>query len=325
LRSGFRFKARLDLRHPALRRTALLALPLLLYVATNLVGVTFRNRFALQVALPGLQPDAGQAIVTYAWVFYQLPYGIFAVALATAFFPELSAAAHQADWKKYADQFTRGLRTTALLILPCAALLVALAYPIVKVYQFGSFKAAAVAPTAQVLSVWALGLFSFAAFMFILRSFYSMQDTRTPMLLNIFATALQVLMYWAFTQGVAGWGGLGLAGIPASDVVTYTLLSIALLVVLRLRIGPMDLSKTSRSIGRSLIVALGAGVSAWAAVALTPGLGASRWGFLLQDVVGASVGLAVAAGLAVALRIPEVETAKRLISRVVGRLLPGRG
>jgi putative peptidoglycan lipid II flippase len=325
LRSGFRFTAKLDLHHPALRRTGLLALPLLLYVATNLVGVTFRNRFALQVALPGLQPDAGQAIVTYAWVFYQLPYGIFAVALATAFFPELSAAAQQADWKSYADHFTRGLRTTALLILPCAALLVALAYPIVRVYKFGSFNAAGVAPTAQVLSVWALGLFSFAAFMFILRSFYSMQDTRTPMVLNIFATALQVAMYWAFTQGVGGWKGFGIAGIPASDVITYSLLSIALLIVLRRRIGPMGLGTTAGSVGRSVVVAVGAGLAAWAVVALTPVLGATKLGFLVQVAVGGSLGLAVAAGLAIALHIPEVAMARRLISRVVGRLLPGRG
>jgi putative peptidoglycan lipid II flippase len=325
LRSGFRFRARLDLHHPALKRTALLAVPLLLYVATNLVGVTFRNRFALGVSLPGLGADAGPAVITYAWVFYQLPYGIFAVALATAFFPELSTAAHRADWKAYASHFSRGIRTTALLILPCAALLVALAYPIARVYQFGSFKAAAVAPTAQVLSVWAVGLFSFAAFMFVLRSFYSLQDTRTPMVLNVFATALQVLMYWAFTQGVLGWGGFGIAGIPASDVVTYTLLSLALLVVLRRRIGPMDLGSTFGSVGRSVVVAVGAGVSAWALVALTPGLGTTRWGFLLQDVLGASIGLGMAAALAVALRIPEVATARRLIARVVERLLPRRG
>ena len=44
------------------RVLATLAVPLLLYVATNLVGVSFRNQFALQVPLPGLDVNAGQAI-----------------------------------------------------------------------------------------------------------------------------------------------------------------------------------------------------------------------------------------------------------------------
>ncbi len=326
LKTGFRFRARLDLKDPTLRRLGLLAIPLLFYVGTNLVAVSFRNRFASITPMPpGIQPGSGGGLLMYPWVFYQLPYGIFAVALATAFFPELSAAANRTDWRQFADYFSRGLRTTGLLIMPCAALLIALSTPIAKLFQGGNFEAIAVAPVAQVLSMWALGVFSFAAFMFILRSFYSMQDTRTPALMNIPATALQIGLYWTLTQGIAGWPGIGIVGIPAADVVTYTLLGIALLVVLRVRIGPLGLGVAAGSLVRSLVVAIGAGLTAWAVVALTPGLGGSRFGFLLQLVAGTAAGLVIAAGLAVALRIPEVAMARRLIGRVVARLIPGRG
>src|SRR3974377_2375946 len=102
----------------------------------------------------------------------QRPSVTFAVALATAFLPELATAAHKADWSGYSDRFGRGLRATGMLVIHSAALVTVLSVPIWTAYRFGAFSAAAVVPTAQVLSVWALGLFSFAGYMFVLRSFY---------------------------------------------------------------------------------------------------------------------------------------------------------
>ena len=44
----------------------------------------------------------------------------------------------------------------------------------------GRFTAADVSPVAQALQWWAIGLVFFAAMMFLLRTFYSLKDTRTP-------------------------------------------------------------------------------------------------------------------------------------------------
>ncbi len=160
----------LDFKNEGLRRLGLLAGPTVIYVITNLVGVSFRNQFAFSAVVHGLavgtEPD-----LTYAWVWYQLPYGIFAVALATALLPELSAAAHNQDWPRFARNFGLGLRATALLILPSAALLIAMSTQIITMFKAGAFTSQAVPATAQVLSVWALGLFSFAAYMLVLRGF----------------------------------------------------------------------------------------------------------------------------------------------------------
>jgi putative peptidoglycan lipid II flippase len=323
-KTGFRFKLELDWHHPGLRQIGIMAVPTVLYVITNLVGVTFRNRFAFSAPVPGLQPGSGPAIVSYAWALYQLPYGIFAVALATAFFPELSAAAHDMDWKRFAGNFGQGLRVTALLVMPSAAILIALAPQLVHVFVRGKFTMAGVAPTAEVLMVWGLGLFSFAAYMFVLRSFYSTQDARTPAITNVFATLLQITLYWTLTQGVAGWGGIGLPGIPAADATAYTLHFLVLAFLLRRKVGPLEFGRSVSSVARTALSAIGGGLAAWAVACLTPALWTSSYGYLLQLLLGAVAGILVVWGLATALRVPEMGAVSKLLGRVFGRLAPGK-
>jgi putative peptidoglycan lipid II flippase len=233
LKLGFRFKPVIDLQDPAIRKMAVKMLPIVGYVAVNMVGVSFRNAFATQAFRDG------SATLSYAWSWYQLPYGVLAVSLITALFPELSALAEKADWGGYKTTFSRGMRAMGVLILPSTAMLIALSVPLVTLYRFGSFPAEAVPLVGAVLSVWALGLFSFATYMLVLRGFYAFQDSRTPMFTNVFATIVQVGLYWSLTTFVIK-GPYALLGIPTADAVAYTLHLGLLLFLLRRRVGSFD-------------------------------------------------------------------------------------
>lgn len=318
---NWRWRPNIDWRHPALRRLGAKMVPVLGYVVVNLVGVSFRNAVALKA--PTTPAGAGPGALQYAWIFYQLPYGIFAVALATAIFPELSEHAARKDWTAFKGQFTRGLRANAALILPMAAMLVALSVPLVRILAAGEFKAGSVPLVAGVLVVWALGLFSFASYMFTVRGFYAIQDTRTPMMTNVFATLIQVGLYWVLTIGAFGWGGIGLKGIPAGDAIAYTLHFLVLQYILRRRLGGFDLRASASAVARLVLASAVGGALAWAVVQLTPSLGSSRFGFVLQLLAGGTVGLGASYGLARLMRVREMETAAGMLGRAFGRILPG--
>ncbi len=151
LKTGWRHSWGLGLDDPALRRMLWLAVPTVIYVVTNLVAVSFRNASAFAVS------PTGPSILTYAWIFYQLPYGILAVALATAVFTELADAAGRQDTEEFKSTFLRGLRTTGVLMLPTSALLIALATPLVSLYRVGAFKASDVPLVVGALRWWACG------------------------------------------------------------------------------------------------------------------------------------------------------------------------
>jgi putative peptidoglycan lipid II flippase len=313
MKSGIRYTPRLGLSDPAVRRMLVLALPTLLYVVTNLVAVSFRNASALAVA------DEGPSVLMYAWTFYQLPYGILAVALATAVFTELADAAGRKDMTALKDHFSTGLRTTGVLMLPAAALLIALAEPLVSLYRIGAFKAEDVAPVANALRFWAAGLVFYAGMMFVLRTFYSLKDTRTPMLANLVLTPLQIGLYLVLSTGMLGWPGLGIIGIPIADGIFYSLLFVTLALLLRRRIGGYDLRGVARTFATMLFASALGGAVAFGVAALlappVPGFSAA----LIQVSVAGAVGLVVAFGIGRLLGVAEVMVATGLVMRVLRR------
>lgn len=317
IKMGFRYTPRIDLRHPGLRRMGRMALPTLVYVVTNLVAVSFRNAYAFEVS-----PE-GPATLLYAWMFYQLPYGIFAVALATAIFTELSDQAGRDDWPSFKSTFSRGFKATGMLIIPMAAMLIALSEPLIRLYRAGAFTASDVPVVAEILAWWGATLFFFAGYMFILKTFYSLQDTRTPMLVNLVLTVGQVGMYATLTVGFAGWGGFGLKGIPIADMVFFAVSLAVLALLLRRKIGGYDVRGVVWMLTRTTIAAAVGGLAAYGVLRLTPGLAAGTTGFLLQLLLGGVVGLGVAFGGASLLRVEEVGIGTDLIRRLFARLGQG--
>jgi len=313
LKLGLRYTPRIDWHHPALGTIARKLGPLLVYTITNLVAVSFRNAYAFEAA------DRGPAVLAYAWMFYQLPYGIFAVALATAVFPELSALAERRDWTAFKAMFGRGFRSTIVLIVPLATLLAALATPVVRLYRAGSFTAADVPVVADVLVWWAAGLFFFAGYMFVLKTFYSLQDTRTPMLTNIAATLVHVALYATLSTGIGEWSGLGLKGIPIADGIFFAVHLIALGALLRKRIGGIDARTIVGTFVRIVIASAAGALAALRVTVALPGLAEAWTSSLLQLVLAGLTGLGVTYGIAMLLGVSEVRDGVVRIRRVLSR------
>lgn len=314
LKTGWRYSAGLGLSDPAVQRMLKLAIPTVIYVVTNLVAVSFRNASALAVS------EKGVSVLTYAWVFYQLPYGILAVALATAVFTELSEAVGRKDDDAFRGTFARGLRATGVLILPTSAVMVALAVPLVTLYRVGAFKAEDVPAVASALRWWAGGLIFYALTMFLLRAFYSLKDTRTPMWVNLVLTGgVQIALYWLLSTGIGSWGGIGINGIPIADVVFYLCVSLTLAVLLQRRIGGYDARGVMWTFARMAIASTAGGGCAWSITQALAQLSGGPVGALIQVAVAGTVGLLVAFGLGRLFGVAEVAEGFALVRRVFER------
>ncbi|MBS3974899.1 MAG: murein biosynthesis integral membrane protein MurJ [Actinobacteria bacterium] len=305
---------RIDLSHPGLKAMGKMALPTVIYVITNIVAVSFRNAYALDVAADG------PATLSYAWMFYQLPYGILAVALATAFFTELSDAAGRQDLEEFRTRFTTGIRATAMLILPASALLIALAHPLITLYRAGKFTAEDVPQVAAVLQWWASGLFFFASFMFVLKTFYSLKDTRTPMLTNLGLTVVHVGLYAVLTTGALGFAGIGLVGIPISDAVFYAMSAILLAYLLRRKIGNFGAGTVVKTIVKIAIAAAIGGGAAFGVAQAFPNPDALPKIALATVLAGGITGLAVTWGAARLLRVQELSYGEELVRKGLSKI-----
>lgn len=317
LRIGFRFRLSLDLKDPSLRKMLRKTAPVIGYVVVNIVGISFRNAFATQTMRDG------SAVLSYAWMWYQLPFGVLAVSYISTVFPELSRRAAAVDWTSFKNLFSSGLRVMALLMMPSAAILLALGTPLVTLYRFGRFPADAIPLVTAVLAAWTLGLFFFASYMLTLRAFYAMQDTWTPMVTNFFLTAVQVGLYALLTKVIDG--PFALVGIPAADAVFFLLHTIVLLIILHRRIGPFGFRHVLGGWLRAFSGATAGGLSAAAVVFATAGIGSTASGNLARIALGGAVGLGVSYAALRHVGVGEMSYVDGLLRRVGSRLTRRNG
>ncbi len=163
----------------------------------------------------------------YADRVFQLPLGLFVIALSTAMLPTLSSQAHEGRSKDLHDTTETAVRVILFLTVPSAIALWVLATPIVSViFRRGVFLAHDVVMTARALELYALGLVPIAAGRILTQVFYSSQDPRAPARIAAVAFAVNLIGSLALMP-LLGHGGLSLAtsiSAWAQLVITYRVL-----------------------------------------------------------------------------------------------------
>jgi putative peptidoglycan lipid II flippase len=168
---------------------------------------------------------------------------------------------------------------------------------------------------ADTFAFMAIGLAGYAAFQQIMRAFYSMQDTRTPWLIN--SAGVLVNIATAFPLFIA----LGVPGLGLSHAISYVAALAFGAIVLSSRLEGWE----GRSLGSWLVPFIGASVAAGAVswlVARFVGRAVDITVFggqALQVVSAVALGAAVYLGIAAAFRFEELGRAMRLTGRLLGR------
>jgi putative peptidoglycan lipid II flippase len=286
------------------------------------VGYVIANQVALWVVIVLANEERGGAFVYLsAYAFFQLPHGLFSVSITSAVAPELAAAGARADPPALRHRFSRALRLMLTVIIPAAAVYVALARPIVvALLQRGAFSAADAAVVADTLVGFAIGLPFFSTYLFALRAFYSLEDTKTPFLLNLVENAINI----ALALALFSW--LGIPGLGLAFSGAYAVAAVATLIVLSHRIGGLSGRGIETSAAKVLVVSGAAGGVAWL-IAHVIG-----WETTQAAILTVVLGLGAAAVVTVGgLRLLKVEEYTELaailgpkLREASGRLRPGR-
>jgi putative peptidoglycan lipid II flippase len=247
-RIGFRFHFVWHWRDQAIRKMATLSAFTIGYVVTNQLGYLL-----VPVLAYGVQ--GGYTAYTTAFIFFQLPHGVFAVSVMTALLPPLSEYAVAGNWDAFRATLSRGIRLTAAVLLPAALGYLALAGPIVRLLlQHGVVTEASTDLLVPVLMVFVLGLVPFSTFQLVLRAFYALQDTRTTFLVNLVAVgvnaAANLLLFNLLPER---WK---IPGLALGHAAHYTVGSALLLMVLSRRIGGLDGARIMAAVARMLAAGL---------------------------------------------------------------------
>ena len=311
-REGYRYQPVFSFRDPGLRQVLAMMVPGTLGVAAVNINVLV-NTF-----LATTQEDGAVSWLGYAFRLMYLPIGLFGVSIATAALPDVSRQAAAADLASIRRTVSAALRLMLMLNVPAMVGLVVLAEPIVALlYERGRFTAADTAATAAALMFYAPGLLGYSAVKIAAPTFYSLRDSRTPVLVSMLAILVNItLNLWLVD--VLGFRGLAL-GTAVSALVNAGLL----LVLLRRRLGGLDdrplALAAAKILAASCVMAGATLLVSHLLGTLLPGGG--EWTRIVR--VGGSIAAAMLA-LAAAARLLGIDEFESAVGRVLRRVAPAR-
>ena len=297
----------LDWRDPAVKRVFVLMVPVTLGLGLINVNAVIDVFFASRYIDATLAPTAIQK----AFLIYMLPQGMFSVAIATVLFPTLSRFASRGDMVGFRQTVSNGLRQIAFLLIPAAVVSAVLAEPIVRIlYQRGLFHPPQTPVVAAVLAAFSAGLVFNGAMLLLNRAFFSLQSNWVPTAIALGNLFLNVILDAAFYH-------LGAWGIALSTAICNVAGTIALLVLLRRRLGRFEGRAIATTVVKVCIASAAVAAVAWFVWhPLDSALGRS---FPAQVV---SLGLALSSSVAVylgacrLLRVREMQVLLSLRSRL---------
>ena len=275
LRSDLHLRFRWQPGHEAMRRIARLA--------SWTFGIVLSNQVALVVVLAladGARVPGAVSAYTYAYTFFQLPYGIIAVSVMSAVTPSLSARWAEGDIVAFRRRMVFGLRSILVVIIPSAVGMVILAHPLIDlILDHGAETSAQASVTADTLAMFALGLPGFCTFLYMVRVLQAMQDTRTAFRIYLVENGINIAL------GIALVGPLGVRGLALSVSIAYTVAAVIALSVVAGKdegLGGSDLTTpVTRVLGATAVMAV--------VTVLTVNVSGATSGFALLGRVSLSV------------------------------------
>ena len=246
---GYKYKFNVDLKDQYMQQIAMLIPPVLVSVAIADLNNMIDKSMASSLV------EGSVSALNYANVLNNVVLSVFVTAIVTVIFPMLSKEANSENYAGLKKMMHTSLNIVLLITIPAAIGMIVLATPAVKfAYQRGEFGETAAMMTSSALVFYSFGLIGNGVKSMLTRVFYSLKDTKTPMINSAYALGLNFIFNLILIQFM-GHNGLALA---TSLSATFT--AITLLLGLRKKIGNLGLKAMVQSSVKILISSLIMGV-----------------------------------------------------------------
>jgi putative peptidoglycan lipid II flippase len=292
-------------RNPAVRRVLLLMLPVTLSLGLINFNLVINSFFGSLVS------DRGPAAIDKAFRIYQLPQGIFSVAITTVLFPTLARFAARGARDDLRATMANGMRQITFVLFPAAAAVLVLSHPMVRlVFQRGEFTASQTDLVATALFWFAFSLPTNGIYLLLTRTFFSLQRPWIPTFISSIDLGITAL------AALALYKPFGVGGIVASTAISTAVCIVVQCVVLRRQLGGLELSRlgdTALRIGIGSAALAGVSYAVWDL--LDSALGRSLGAQVISLASGLAAGAIAYLGVVWALRVPELDQIMRLLRR----------
>lgn len=214
----YRFKPSFQWNDPGLRRVLILTFPILIGNAIQTI-----NTMVDRMLASGLE-EGSMAALNFSNKLAIFVIGIIGLGAGNICYAKMSELGAAGKLVELSVFLKRVVNLLNLIVVPATVGMMTLAAPIVQtVFEYGAFGVGSRQMTATALFFYALGLVGYSLREMITRAFYSIQDSKTPMINGAFSVVINIVGNIILVK-VMGIGGLALSTSISAIVGTLLLL-----------------------------------------------------------------------------------------------------
>lgn len=204
-KEGYRYKFVIDFKDEHIRKMLYIALPVIVGSSVNQINLLIDRTIASSISVGGISS------LNYANRLHDFIQGLFVVSIATVMYPMISKMAADENIDGLKSSVSEAISSINLLVIPATIGAMVFAEPIVKLlFGRGAFDELAISMTSNALFFASIGMIGFGLRDILSRAFYSMQDTKTPMINAALAMLMNIVLNIVLSRFM-GIGGLALA------------------------------------------------------------------------------------------------------------------
>lgn len=296
-RLGYKYKFKIDLKDRYLRKALALTLPVLIGSAINELNIIVDKSLA-----SGLTKGSISAL-NYGSRINSIVLGVFVTAIATVIFPMLSKESNKENLDSLKEIMGYGINIVLIITIPATIGLIILAGPFVRIFfQGGAFDSTATLMTSQAVIFYSIGMVAMALNITLNKVYYSLQDTRTPMINGAISVGINIVLNLILVRFM-GHRGLALATSIASISTTLLLIN-----SLRKKLGNINIKKYLSCFTKSIVASIVMGITVYAIYnGLFPMVDGRKMLDLLAFLLSVGIGVAIYFVLCYVFKIEEIQ------------------
>lgn len=324
--SGYSWRPLFNFKHPGLIKIFRLMIPRTIGQAAyhlNLIVIT---------AIASTLVVGSIAIFNFSNNLQYFSIGLVGIPFALASFPALSRAWARGQKERFLEIFSLTFRQILFLIIPISLLMFLLRAQIVRIILgTGQFGWQATRLTAASLGLFCLGIFAFSFIPFLARTFFSFQNTKTPVKISIISMILNIIFCFLFvfllgfpnifreflinTLKLQGIKDIRVIGLPLALSISGVFQFSLLLIFLRKKIAPFFLKEIWQSFKKIILAGLLMSLFTYLTLHFLANFVNLQtfWGIFFQAIIAGLVGLFVYFLTSFILKSSELRTIKSSI------------
>lgn len=252
LRNLFRYSLSIDWCSPHMKKTFSMCLPIFVGIAYSSIGQ------AVDKALASGLVEGSVSAASYATLLTGMVHSIIAIPILTSMYTTITRSVQSGDMDGLKALLIRVCSVLSIMLLPITVYCLIFSPEIIQaVFQRGAFDERAAILTSGAFFYYAIGIVFIAFNSAFVYCFYSLQDTKTPIILGLFSVGIDVALNFILVQSMQ------LAGLALATSIGAMASASMMFIALRRKIGAMGSLRWLKAIGTVFIA-----IIPWTAVCL---------------------------------------------------------